>query len=187
MTLAQIMTLALRQLDEDTADIDEYEDLFRRYANEGLDLAASQFYKPKETMTLHTDEDGRAGLYGIDAVRRIIAVTDENGRAVWYEISLDGESLITPLRDADVTLIYERRVRMLKNAEDEPELPEHAHASLADYICYRHLSGGNLAKQSRAQHYLQMFHQGMSRIRPQGDGSVRRMRNLYAATGIRSR
>lgn len=186
MTLAQIMTLALRQLDEDPADIDEYAELFRRYANEGLDLAASQYYKPRDTMTLHTDENGRAYLCGIDAVR-IIAATDENGRPVWYEISMDGESLTTPLRDADVTLSYERRVRMLKNADDEPELPEHAHASLADYICYRHLSGGNLAKQSRAQHYLQMFHQGMSRIRPQGDGSVRRMRNLYAATDIRSR
>ena len=41
MTLAQIMTLALRQLDEDIQDLSEYEDVFRVYANIGHDIAGS--------------------------------------------------------------------------------------------------------------------------------------------------
>ena len=35
MTLVQIMRLALRQLDEDVADLAEYRDLFVAYANQG--------------------------------------------------------------------------------------------------------------------------------------------------------
>ena len=66
-------------------------------------------------------------------------------------------------------------------------LPAYAHAALSDYICYRHLSSGNLAKQSRAQFYQNSFYQEMNRIRPQGMGSVTRMRNLYEATDVRYR
>ena len=73
----------------------------------------------------------------------------------------------------------------LEDGKDEPQLPEYAHAALADYICYRHLSSGNLAKQSRAQFYQTSFYQTMQRIRPEGMGSVTRFRNLYEVTDAR--
>ncbi|MEI3413646.1 MAG: hypothetical protein V8Q88_00480 [Christensenellales bacterium] len=73
----------------------------------------------------------------------------------------------------------------LEDGQDEPQLPEYAHAALADYICYRHLSSGNLAKQSRAQFYQTSFYQAMQRIRPEGMGSVTRFRNLYEVTDAR--
>ena len=42
MTLAEIMRLALRQLDEDPADISDFSDLFRSYANIGYKIAVSR-------------------------------------------------------------------------------------------------------------------------------------------------
>lgn len=45
MTLAQIMRFALLQLDEDPADIDEYADLFRMYANDGYTELIEQYAK----------------------------------------------------------------------------------------------------------------------------------------------
>ena len=74
---------------------------------------------------------------------------------------------------------------LLENGLDEPLLPEYAQPALADYICYRHLSSGNLAKQSRAEFFRQSFYQQMRTINPQGAGSVTRMQNLYAVTDAR--
>ena len=75
----------------------------------------------------------------------------------------------------------------MEDGDDEPQIPEYAHAALADYICYRHLSSGNLAKQSRAQFYQNSFYQTMQRIRPQGMGSVTRFEHLYEVTDARYR
>ena len=52
MTLGQIMRLALRQLDEDPADIAEYAELFRMWANQGYQIILGQYYKPREMITL---------------------------------------------------------------------------------------------------------------------------------------
>ena len=49
MTLANIMKLALRQLDEAAEDIAEYDELFRSYANMGYMIALRLFLKPRET------------------------------------------------------------------------------------------------------------------------------------------
>ena len=42
MTLAEIMRLALRQLDEDAAEIAEYAELFRMWANQGYQIIQQQ-------------------------------------------------------------------------------------------------------------------------------------------------
>ena len=48
------------------------------------------------------------------------------------------------------------------------------------------LLNGNAAKQSRAMLYYQSFEQTARMIKPQGSGSVTRMRNLYTSTDIRN-
>ena len=48
MTLAEIMRLALRQLDEDPADISEFADLFRSYANLGYKLLVFKIKEKRE-------------------------------------------------------------------------------------------------------------------------------------------
>ena len=186
MTLAQIMELALRQLDEDTADIAEHEALFKRYANEGYQIAVRQYLKPKTRTVLRTNDGGEAYIAGF-GIGRIIEAYDHNGRPVWFSLSFDGEVISTLLHNAEIHVIHETAYLPMENATDIPLLPEWTHAALADYICYRHLSDGNLAKQSRAQFYQQSFYQTMRQILPQGSGSVTRMRNLYAATDIRRR
>lgn len=185
MMLAQIMTLALRQLDEDIADINEYDDLFRVYANQGYQIALRQYYKPRETMTLNTDARGEACIEGLDIVR-IVVLRDGHGREVPFDLSGDGYGIRTMRRNEKLTALCEVTQRELEAATDEPRLPEYAHPALADYICYRHLSSGNLAKQSRAQFFQQRFYQQMQMIMPQGGGSVTHMKNLYAATSIRN-
>jgi len=62
MTLAQIMHLALRQLDEDPADVSDHDDLMRVYANEGYQIVMRDIYRPRYEMTLETDARGEAQI-----------------------------------------------------------------------------------------------------------------------------
>ena len=184
MTLAQIMKLALCQLDEDPADIEDYRERFMMYANDGYHILLSEYYKPMETMAVMTDGDGRAPIGGM-GILRVISARDEDGREVTARFTPDGEALDTGRADAQLVLICEAERPRLEQLEDEPELPEHAHSALVDYICFRYLSTGNLAKQSRAQAFQNSFYTAARRLKPQSHGSVTRMKNLYAATDVR--
>ena len=98
----------------------------------------------------------------------------------------DAETIATQEREKTLHVLAEVERPELNGDGDEPDMPEYAHAALADYICYRHLSSGSLIKQSRAEAFRQSFYQQMHEMTPQGAGSVTRMRNLYAATDIRA-
>ena len=184
MTLAQIYRLALRQLDEDPADIDDFKDLFVVYANQGYQIALRQYYKPKETIALRTDEKGEASIDGLDIVR-IISFRDEHGYQIPSEMSEDGTTIRTGRNRAKVTAVCVVTYLELENDSDVPNLPTEAHAAIADYICYKYLSNGNLAKQSRAQMFRTNFYAQMQTMYAHGSGSVTRMRNLYTASDIR--
>lgn len=186
MTLAQIMELALRQLDEDPADIAEFDTLFRAYANEGYHLAVHTYLKPKVKTEIETGSGGECYV-GCMNLGWIYEVYDRNGSAVWYGLSMDGEVLSTMMRNQTLTVLHEAPLKPLESIGDVPVLPEFAHSALASYICYRHLASGNMAKQSRSQMFLQQFHTIMREVKPQGSGSITRMKNLYAATDIRRR
>lgn len=183
MTLAQIMRHALRQMDEDPADIDEYKDLFTVYANQGYMIALRQYVRPRETMTLRTDEEGYACLDGLD-ILRVIDVRDENGRSVPVRMDEDGMRMKCSLINADLTAVCEVRYAEMTRDDDEPRLPLEMHAALADYVCYRHLSSGNLAKQSRAQHFRNEFYAQMQMATPRPSGGVTGYKNLYEVTGF---
>ena len=184
MTLAQIMKLALCQLDEDPADIEDYKERFMMYANDGYHILLSEYYKPVTTLTVTTDENGYASIWGM-GILRVISAKDEDGHEVTARLTPDGAALETGRPDTQLVLTCEVERPQLERIEDEPELPEHAHSALVDYICFRHLSTGNLAKQSRAQAFQSSFYTAARRLKPQGRGSVTRMKNLYAMTDIR--
>ena len=189
MTLSQIIAQALRQLGEDPQDVSVYEETFKIYANMGYDIAVREYLKPKRMMCMPICEDGCAPVLGY-VVNRVIRLTDEDGRDVAFDLAGDGRSLTVwrdDLKGKTLRALCEVSFPPMEDGEDEPLLPAYAHAALSDYICYRHLSSGNLAKQSRAQFYQNSFYQEMNRIRPQGMGSVTRMRNLYEATDVRYR
>ena len=181
MTLATMMKLALRQRDEAAEDLSEYDELFRSYANMGYMIALRLFLKPREVIEVRTDSMGSAELTGL-FIARVIEVRDREGRSVRFVMDGDGRTLHTGACAQTVTLIAEIECPPLENGLDEPMLPEYAQPALADYICYRHLSSGNLAKQSRAEFFRQSFYQQMRAMKPQGAGSVQTLRNLYAAT-----
>lgn len=183
MTLAEIMRLALRQLDEDPADISEFADLFQAYANEGYHIAVSRHYRPREMITLRTDEKGVAYIEGMDIVR-VVSLKGEYGQTVYWQVSLDGTMIETAARNSELSAVCEVSYPSLSSDMEEPRIPEYAHHALVDYICYRHLMNGNAAKQSRAMAFYQQFNKAMQEISPQGAGSTTRFRNLYAATSI---
>lgn len=191
MTLAQIMTLALRQLDEDPEDIGEYSDLFKVYANQGLRIAAEDYVKPREERKMRSDENGDIPLFCDDRIvrvaelRRVIEDGSKWQRNVFWEKTADGLSIHTAWPDSEFIAVCEMSVPELERDTDEPQIPKSVHDALADYICYRALLNGNMAKQSRAQQYMQRFYAAMQRIRPQGMGSVTGYRNLYAVTDAR--
>lgn len=184
MTLAEMMRLALRQLDEDPADISEFADLFRNYANEGYYIAVSKHYRPREVVTLRTDENGEAHIDSLNIVR-IVSLKGEYGQTVYFRPSLDGGKIETATRDTELTAVCEVAFPRMKSDMESPRIPEHAHQALVDYICYRHLMNGNAAKQSRAMAYYQQFSRAMLEIEPHAAGSTTNFRNLYSATSIR--
>ncbi len=186
MTLAGMIKLALRQLDEAPEDIAEYDELFTSYANMGYMIAIRLFYKPRETFVLMTDEKGRAD-FGALPIRRVIRVKDETGRTIWFDMATDGTAIETGEKEKTLQALCEVDREPLKNMTDEPMLPEYAHAALADYICYRHLSSGSLSKQSKAEFFRESFYRQMHALTYQGEGSVTRMKNLYAVTEARYR
>ena len=187
MTLAQIMRMALVMLGEDAADMDEYADAFRLYANEGYAELVQQYAKPRETFVLAADERGFVPTDGLDILRVVGVWRTKDGRreALPFEPAPDGAGVSVPVHDEDVELLCEVTRPPLEEDTDEPCLPPSAHGALINYICYRHLLTGNLAKQSRAQAFRSLYYQQAAALRPQGMGSVRRMRGLYDATDIR--
>ena len=187
MTLSQIIAQALRQLDEDAEDVSEYEESFKVYANMGYDIAVREYLKPRRIFYTDVDEAGNAPVPGL-TVTRVIELRDEHGLDVGYDLDPDGRGLHIwrdDLTGKTLRAVCEVMFYPLEDGKDEPQLPEYAHAALSDYICYRHLSSGNLAKQSRAQFYQTSFYQTMQRMRPQGMGSVTRMKHLYEVTDAR--
>lgn len=184
MTLAEIMRLALRQLDEDPADIAEFAELFKMWANQGYQIIQQQYYKPRETVAMSTDDKGETSISGMN-VALIASLRDENGHDVWYERSADGSTLKTTKRNGVLEMVFETQIQMLEQDTDEPAFPEHAHSMLVDYICYKQLMRGNMAKQNRAQAFQSEFYRAAQQLKPQGYGSVTGMKGLYTASDIR--
>lgn len=184
MTLAQIMHLALRQLDEDPADAAEHDDLMRAYANEGYQTVMRECYRPRYTITLETDKNGEISIEGM-GVACVAEMRREDGGRVWHVLSADGKRIYTGVKNGELEATVETEHPPLERDTDEPKFPAWAHACLADYICYRHLSSGSVVKQQRALFFERRFWETARRIRPQGEGSVTRIHGLYEATDIR--
>lgn len=183
MTLLEIMNRALLRLDEDPADLAEFEQQFRMYANEGYEIAQREYYKPRSEFSLFTDERGCASLE-TEIVRVVSLRRLNNGMPVRWSLDETGECIHTGEKNAVLLAVCEVAYPELDRGLDEPKLPEHVHSALVDYICYQHLSSGNLGKQQKAQFYRQNFYEKMRALRPQGMGSVTAYKNLYASTGL---
>lgn len=197
MTLAGIMKLALRQLDEDLEDIGEVDELFAGYANLAYEIAVREFLKPREMRPLRLNRRGFASIEGM-GIDRVVRVWDGKGRERAFEVTPGGghirltdaperEGMRRGEGDEQLQALCEVRYAPMTEATDEPRLPPSAQAALADYICFRHLSSGNLAKQNRAKFFQESFYRTMRAMRQDGFGSVTRMRNLYAVTDARYR
>lgn len=182
MTTDQIFRHAMLEMDEDPADIIDYTDKFSMYLNNGYQILLRKYYKPRETCVFQTDENGMVYLTGYD-IENVVEMRDESGRLVQFQESADGSGAYqTNARNSNVSVVCQVNYPPLEKGLDEPMIPEHAHYALVLYICYMHLSSGNLAKQSRAKHYLQGFYEAANAIRPVGAGSVTTYKNFYSAT-----
>lgn len=190
MTVGKILEIAMRRLDCDLADsvtdISEYEEPFKVYLNEGYQIGLREFYKPRSTILLVTDEKGRALISGMDnrIIRVVSIVCLKTGMPVRFVLEENGEYIRTNAKDAEIEAVCEVEYPPLSGPLDQPMLPGHAHSALADYICYRHLSNGSLNKQAKAQFYRTNFYERMRALRPQAMGSVTAYRNLYSATDL---
>lgn len=184
MTLAEIMRLALRQLDEDPADIAEYDELFRMWANQGYQIVLQNYFKPRETLEFSTDESGAVDISEGNIIH-IVSLRDTHSMEVPYAISEDGKTLQTNRHSVTLTAVCEVVYPPLKADTDVPEFPEHVHSMLVDYICYKYLLRGNAAKQNRAQAFQAEFYRQAQQLKSAGQGSVTHMKNLYLVSDAR--
>ena len=185
MTLAQIIKLALSQLDEDLEDAMDYDELLKMYANQGYQIAAETYYKPKLRVDVKSDDNGFIDRLSWLGEGKVYEIHDMQGRYTPYHMTLDGTMIRVPGRNAQYYVYVEEKYPMLVEGSDVPRIPETAHPGLVDYVCYKFLFNGNAAKQQRAAVYQQEFVRAMQRIVPQGSGSVTHTHGLYAATDIR--
>jgi len=188
MTLAQIMMLALRQLDEDPADISDFRDLFVEYVNEGYQRAVNDYLKPRREFRIIPDDHGDALIDGLN-IRSIVSARSEDPnfypKEILLDVTPDGRSVhihnkLLWGQPIIITAVVE--FPPLAKDTDEPMIPQSAHLGLVDYVCYRYKSTGNLAKQSQAQPYLSQYMTAMLTIKRDGSGSVTKRKNLYEAT-----
>lgn len=184
MTFDQIRRMAALQLDEDPADMDELSELLTAYVNEGYQIALRDYVRPRERFSCRTDAQGRAQL-GTRHILRMVELMDGEGRDVPFALSADGQTIETGEENKTLSGVAEVSYPDMKAGSDVPRMDETAHMALCDYACWRYLCNGNLAKQSRAQHYQQRFYAAMRALRPQGMGSVTGYRGLYAVTDAR--
>ncbi|MBE5798329.1 MAG: hypothetical protein E7321_00050 [Clostridiales bacterium] len=182
MNVSAILHHVMLELDEDPADINDYDQKFMMYLNMGYQLILRQHYKPRETYLSQADERGMVNLSGYD-IDCVVQMQDEDGRIVHFRADAQGDGVYhTTARDEDVVVVCQVTYPPLSGELDVPRIPEHVHYALVQYICYKHLSSGNLAKQSRAQYYKQSFYEMMSMLKPVGTGSVTTYTNFYSAT-----
>lgn len=184
MTYAQIKQLALKQLDGDPHDMDEYADLLGTYVNEGYQIAVNDHLYPREKFTIQTDKDGRADISGL-GIRYIPDAVTEQGYSAWARLTNMGDTIETAVKDGKVILTAVVTYPGMESETDVPRIPEFAHGALADYACFRYLSNGNMGKQAKANFYYGQFARQMSRIEPQAMRSVTNYRNLYTVTDAR--
>ena len=142
---------------------------FATFAALGLQYYSVRFVNlgdgVKNVMALTTDELGCAEISGL-FIARVVEVRDEQGRSARFVMGGDGRTLHTGAAGQTVRVLCEIECPPMAKGLDEPMLPEYVHPALADYICYRHLSSGNLAKQSRAEFFRQSFYQQMRAMTP---------------------
>lgn len=186
MTLAQIILRAIHLLDEEPGDVDEFHDLFMAFANEGYRIAVTQYVRPRQRFPVKTDKGGFAPLL-FAHVTRVVRLEDEMGCEVFFDLCEDGLRIKTRRPRENMVALCEIAYPDLERDDDVPRIPDFLHPALADYICYRYLASGNLARQSRAQVFSANFYRAMQAARPQGMGSVTRLQNLYAVTSARYR
>ena len=184
MTFDQIRRMAALQLDEDPADMDEITELLTAYVNEGYQIALRDYVRPRERFTCQPDKMGHAPM-GARRILRVVELMDGEGRDVPFALSADGQTIETGEENKTLSGVAEVAYPDMKAGSDVPRMDETAHMALCDYACWRYLCNGNLAKQSRAQHYQQRFYAAMRALRPQGMGSVTGYRGLYAVTNAR--
>ena len=122
---------------------------------------------------------------GARRILRVVELMDGEGRDVPFALSADGQTIETGEENKTLSGVAEVAYPDMKAGSDVPRMDETAHMALCDYACWRYLCNGNLAKQSRAQHYQQRFYAAMRALRPQGMGSVTGYRGLYAVTDAR--
>lgn len=184
MTLAEIMRLALRQLDEDPADIAEYDELFRMWANQGYQIVLQNYYKPRQTLEFSTDESGAVDISEENIVQ-VVSLRGNDGREVPFAFSEDGKRLETSRKSTTLTAVCEVINEPLEKDTDVPAFPEHVHSMLVDYICYKFLLRGNASKQNRAQAFQSEFYRQAQQLKSAGQGSVTHMKNLYLVSDVR--
>jgi len=120
MTLSQIMTLALRQLDEDAQDISEYDGAFKAYANIGYEIAVREYVKPREHLQLRTDEQGEAGIEDGQVVRVIDAKDARSGRPVAFALTQDGRKIATGEKNARLDVLCQVRYPQMTEETGNP-------------------------------------------------------------------
>lgn len=163
MTLTQIVTAALEQMDRTTdAQMQEtWKDKFVQLANEGLiDLAVA--LRLRRTDPLVANDDGQIDISELPyECLRIVRVT-QNARPVAF--SRGGASYLFRIgATGRVDVEYRYLPRQLSSDTDEPGIPERLHGLLVTYICAREYTTNDEVTQTRAKHFYDLYHAGKTR------------------------
>lgn len=144
MNLNEIIqdTLAILRLGTEASATESYRREFTRYANDAIAII-SQRFKQTRIDVVPVDDDSCFVLAGLERPCTRIEKVVSRGVQIPWEQTATGSGEIRCLfqgreKPDSVKVYYQYRPARLVNLDDVPELPEHLHDMIADYVAAQH-------------------------------------------------
>ena len=172
MNLSEIIqdTLAILRLGTEASATETYRREFTRYANDAITII-SQKFKQTRIETVPVDDDSCFVLADLDRPCTKIEKVVSHGVSLPWEQTTTGSGEIRCLLPSGekvgvVKVYYQYRPARLVNLDDVPELPEHLHDMIADYVAAQHRYSQDGTVSAAGNYQMQTFERklaGLSR------------------------
>lgn len=179
MTLQELLTAALQQLDRgtDAQTLETWRDKLTRYLNDAI-IDLTDMVRPRRT----EQTEILRGTIDLDALTRpcikVTALRQGEKRLPFYYGAGTSFIHIPGAADGPATLTYRYMPPMLAADTDVPELPEYSHGALVTYAVARERAAGDAA--AAAQAGFQLYAQMRRALRRHaGELDAYRFENIY--------
>ena len=179
MTLQELLTAALQQLDRstDAQTLETWRDKLTRYLNDAIvDLAGE--LRPRRTETAQVSGRRRDLTLLERPCIKVLALRQDGRRLPFYYGACTASLHVPGGTDGPAEITYQYMPLMLAADTDVPELPERCHGALVTYAVARERAAGDAT--AAAQTGFALYHQMRRALRANcGELDSYRIENAY--------